>query len=117
MESQEIMSMPSCEDDTMGDDWPFQEWAEYLDQASVKAARPLKVAHKLKGWYEEAGFVDVREKVFKLPMNEWPQDNHLKALGRMWEENVLSGLSGFSMAHYSRDLSWSKDQIEVSLAR
>ena len=85
-------------------------------EGSVKLGVGLDIALTTKRFMEEAGFVDVQEKVFKLPKNEWPQDNHLKTLGRMWEENVLSGLSGFSMAHYSRDLSWSKDQIEVSLA-
>jgi hypothetical protein len=115
MESQELMSTPCCDDDTMGDEWPFLEWTEFGDQAAVKAARPLKIAHKLKDWYEQAGFVDVQEKIFKLPINAWSRDQHLKTLGAMWEENLLLGLSGFSMAHYSRILSWSKDQIEASL--
>ena len=115
MESQELMSTPCCDDDTMGDDWPFLEWTNFGDQAAVKAARPLRIAHRLKDWYEQAGFVDVQERIFKLPINSWPKDRHLKILGAMWEENLLSGLSGFSMAHYSRVLSWSKEQIEVDL--
>jgi len=70
---------------------------------------------KLKRWYEQAGFEDVQERMFKLPLNPWPKDTHLKALGAMSEENCLVGLSGFSMGPFSRILHWSKDQIEVSL--
>ena len=115
MESQEFMSKPYCDDGTMSPDWPFLEWTRYLDDAAVEAERPLRIANKLKNWYEEAGFVDVQEMVFKLPVNAWPKDKHLKALGSMSEDNWLTGLSGFSMAYFSRVLHWSKDEIEVSL--
>lgn len=115
MESQEIMSTPYCDDVTMQPDWEFLEWSNLCQEAAEKASRPLKIAQELKKWYEEAGFVDVQEKVFKIPINPWPEDKHLKALGAMWEENMLAGLSGFSMAPFSRALQWSKDEIQVSL--
>ena len=114
MESQEIMSTPYCDDGTMPPDWDFLEWTKFGDDASMKAGRPLRIAHKLKTWYERAGFVDVQEKVFKLPMNPWPKDKHLKALGAMSEENLLAGLSGFSMAHFSRVLHWSKEEVSCA---
>jgi hypothetical protein len=114
-ESQEIMSTPCCDDGTMPEDWPFLEWTRYSDDAAVAADQPLRIADKIKRWYQEAGFVDVEEKVFKLPMNSWPRDKHLKALGRMSEDNWLAGIAGFSIAPFSRILSWSKAEIEVSL--
>ncbi|KAG0652066.1 Secondary metabolism regulator LAE1 [Hyphodiscus hymeniophilus] len=113
MESQEIMSTPCCNDGTMPLDWPFLEWSRFGNEAAEKAGRPLEVAHELKNWYEEAGFVDVQEAVFKLPVNSWPNDQHLKFLGGKWEQNLLAGLSGFSMALFSRELGWSKNEIEV----
>lgn len=115
MESQEIMSTPYCDDGTMPEDWPFLEWTKYNDDAAVAADRPLRIADKLKWWYQEAGFMDVEEKVFKLPMNPWPRDKHLKTLGRISEDNWLAGIAGFSMAPFSRILNWSKVEIEVRL--
>lgn len=115
MESQEVMPTPYCDDGTMAPDWPFMEWIQYLDEAAMGAGRPLRIANKLKRWYEAAGFVDVEEKVFKLPINPWPQDKHLKTLGRMHEDNLLAGLGGLSMGHFSRVLGWSKNEIEVYL--
>ncbi len=79
----------------------------------VAAGRPLRIANKMKRWYEEAGFVDVQQKIFRLPINSWPRDKHMKALGRWSEENWLAGLSGFSMGHFSRILNWTKTEIEV----
>jgi hypothetical protein len=115
MESQEIMTTPYCDDGTMPDDWPFKEWMKLVDDAAMQADRPLRIASRLKRWYEEAGFVDVQEKVFKMPINPWPRDAHLKTLGSMSEDNWLSGLQGFSLAPFSRYLNWTKDEIEVIL--
>jgi len=114
MESQEVLSTPFCDDKSIPKNWPFLEWTQYNEQAAKKAGRPVKIAHKLKKWYEEAGFVDVQEKVIKMPMNPWPRDKKLKELGRMQERNLLEGLSAWSLAHFSRVFGWSKTEIEVS---
>jgi hypothetical protein len=114
MESQEIMSTPYCDDGTMPSDWPFLEWTKFGDDAAMEAGRPMRIANKLKRWYIQAGFEDVQEKVFKLPMNPWPRDKDLKALGRMSEGNWHAGLGAFSMGPFSRVLNWSKTEIEVS---
>lgn len=113
MESQEVMHPPFCEDGTMPEDWPFKDWSEHIEDAAKDIGRPLRTADKLKRWYIEAGFVDVQEKVIKLPINSWPRNKKLKMLGRWWAENLLIGLQGFSLALLSRVYGWSKDEIEV----
>jgi hypothetical protein len=115
MESQELMSIPYCDDGTMPADWPFLDWSKLLDDAAMQAERPLRIATRLKRWYEDAGFVDVQEKVYKIPIGPWPRDLHLKKLGTMWEDNCLAGLQGFSLAPFSRSLNWNKNEIEVCL--
>jgi len=113
MESQEIMFTPTCEDGSMPPDWPFLDWTILSDEASEKGGTPLTIANKLKGWYEEAGFVDVREEVFKMPMNEWPLEPRLKKLGAVNELNWLAGIAGFTYKPFQNVLGWTKDQIEV----
>ncbi len=83
MESQEMASIALCDDGTMPPNWPFLEWANFTEQAAAEAGKPLEIAPLLKQWYVEAGFVDVREDIFKLPMNAWPRDPYLKQIGRM----------------------------------
>jgi metalloendopeptidase OMA1, mitochondrial len=113
MESQDLMHPPFCDDGTMPEDWPFKEWSETMEGASNNANRPLRIANKLKAWYIDAGFVDVQQKVIRLPINSWPRDQLLKALGTYWAENLLAGLQGFSLALFSRVFGWSKTEIEV----
>jgi hypothetical protein len=83
MESQEIMSTVYCDDSTMTPDWPFAEWTRYGDEAAMLAGKPMRIANKLQRWYREAGFVDVHEEVFKMPMNQWPKDPRYKHIGRV----------------------------------
>ncbi|KAF7870316.1 hypothetical protein EAF04_004062 [Stromatinia cepivora] len=115
MESQEIMFTPYCDDESMTGSWPFFEWIGYVDKAATKAGRSMNIASSLKTWYEAAGFVDVQEKIYKLPVNPWSEDKHLQKLGQMSEENWLACLSSFSMALFSRILAWKQEQIEVYL--
>ncbi|KAI9701939.1 MAG: hypothetical protein M1836_001283 [Candelina mexicana] len=115
MESQELYSTLYCDDGTMPDSWPFQQWAQKIDDASMSLGRPLRIANKLKRWYEEAGFVDVQEHVFKLPVNPWPRETHYKDIGRMCELCWSDGIQGFTLAYFSRVLGWSKEEIEVYL--
>jgi len=77
------MSTVYCDDGTMRDDWPFAEWTRYGDSAAMSLGKPLRIANKLKRWYKEAGFLDVHEEVFKIPMNPWPRDPHYKDIGRV----------------------------------
>jgi len=115
MESHDVMMGPYCDDGTMPSDWPFKEWSDTMHEASVRAGRPLKIANKMKRWYIEAGFVDVQEKIIKIPINSWPRDRHLKSLGSHWAEDILAGLQAFSLALFSRIFMWNKTEIEVYL--
>lgn len=113
MESQEIMFTTYCDDGTMPADWKFLEWSKHVDNAAMIANRPVRIGNKLKRWYQEAGFEDVQEKVFHVPFGIWPRDPAIKALGRWWLENLLTGLQAFSMAYFTRFLNWTPEEVEV----
>ena len=115
MESQEIMPTIYCDDGTMGIDYAFSHWVRTQDDAAMAMGKPLRIANKLKRWYEQAGFVDVHEEVFKLPINGWPKDPQFKMLGKFNEENYLEGVQAWSLQLFTRGLNWTKDEIEVYL--
>ncbi|CAI6338941.1 unnamed protein product [Periconia digitata] len=117
MESQEIMPTVYCDDGTMAGSWPYAEWVQTQDQAAMNLGKPLRIANKLKRWYEQAGFVDVHEEVFKLPLNSWPKDPQFKMLGRFNETCYLDGLQAWSLQLFTRGLEWTKDEIEVYLVQ
>ena len=51
------------------------------------------------------------------PLNTWPKDPKLKEIGKWNEVNISEGLEAFSLAMLSRGLGWSKEEIEVLIAK
>jgi ubiquinone/menaquinone biosynthesis C-methylase UbiE len=118
LECHEMLPSIACDDNTVPPNWPFREWHDYLEAGTerLNTPRPIRVADKLATWMREAGFVDVHERVDKLPMNPWPKDPFLKHIGRLWEGNWLDGLSAFSYKLFGPDgLGWTQNELEVFL--
>ncbi|KAL6415184.1 hypothetical protein AUP68_01730 [Ilyonectria robusta] len=112
-ESQEYDAIVACDDDTLDPESPLARWFHDLRVASDAMDRPVVLAATLRKIYEEVGFVDIQERIFKMPMNGWPKDERLKELGKMWERNFLTGLSGFSFTLFNRVFGRTPAQIEV----
>uniref|UniRef100_A0A0D2YEW1 Methyltransferase n=1 Tax=Fusarium oxysporum (strain Fo5176) TaxID=660025 RepID=A0A0D2YEW1_FUSOF len=115
LECQELMGLLESDDDSLTDKNPFKVWCDNIVEASILANRPLNFAASMKQWFIEAGFVDVTEKVYKLPLNGWPKDRRLKRFGELWHANMVSGLQAFSYGLLHRVKGWTKEQIEVNL--
>lgn len=113
-ESQEYDAIVACDDETLDPEGPLARWFHDLRVASDAMDRPVVLAATLRKTYEEVGFVDIQERIFKMPMNGWPKNERLKDLGRMWERNFLTGLSGFSFTLFNRAFGKTPAQIEVS---
>ncbi|KAF4447202.1 hypothetical protein F53441_9249 [Fusarium austroafricanum] len=114
-ESQEMDCTPLCDDETHGLAGPVATWCNDLVTASDKLQRPAILGAKLKEIYERVGFVDVHQRILKMPINDWPKDQRLKKLGAMWAQNLIDGLAAFSYQLFSKAFERSQAQIEVSL--
>jgi hypothetical protein len=117
MESQELYPKVFCEDGTMPPDWGLLKWSKEQDEAAMYLERPLRIANKLKMWYEQAGFVDVREEVFQIPINEWAKEDRLKFFGKVMAWNMEGGIYGWTVDYFVRAFGWTLDQIRVECAR
>lgn len=123
MECHEFDPKPKCDDDTMPPENPdgFSEYAmhDWLD-LNIRSGqvtdppRQFRIAHRLARWMRDVGFVDVKEHIEKVPLNDWPTDPHLKHIGSWNQTNWLDGLSGWSYKPFLA-LGWSKPEIEVFL--
>ncbi|RKL06274.1 hypothetical protein BFJ71_g2833 [Fusarium oxysporum] len=114
-ESQEYDAIIMSDDESLPPNGPLATWFREINEASELMGRPTNVAAHVREAYVQAGFVDVQERIFKMPMNGWPKDERLKELGRMWERNFLMGLSGFSFTLFNRVYERTPAQIEVAL--
>lgn len=117
MESQELYSTVYCDDGTMPDHWPLKEWSKFQDEAAHDIlGTPLRIANKLKRWYEQAGLVEVKEEVFRIPILEWAKEPQLKLLGKCMSWNMQMGLYGWSVNYFHRAFGWTENETRVRLA-
>jgi hypothetical protein len=88
----------------------FQEIAE---QIGANPEAPLTYRSRL----EQAGFVDVHERVFKIPTSPWPRDPRLKRIGAFELVNVMEGAQAFLLRGYTANLGRTREELEILLAR
>ncbi|KAG5947573.1 hypothetical protein E4U60_002920 [Claviceps pazoutovae] len=68
----------------------YAKWASLIVQVARRGGRDLTKTVHYAAWLREAGFVNVTEKRFGLPMNAWPKDERLKQIGRLSLKNELA---------------------------
>lgn len=88
-----------------------------MNKAATASERPFIKTQLFKSWLERACYVDVKDKLFKVPINQWPKDKKMKEIGRYETLNVAEGLEGWSMALFTRVLGWEKDDVLVYLEK
>ena len=91
-------------------------WHDSLLKASTDFGKDPSPGPKLKKWFEDAGFVNVVEKKFRLPFAPWPKDPHLKRLGAFNLVQMEEGVEGFSLRLFTQVLGWSVEEVQVLLA-
>lgn len=123
LECHEIDPKPRCDDGTMPPPNPdgysayaIHDWIDLHMRFSqeVEPSRQFRIAPRIERWMKEVGFVDVEQRIFKVPINPWPTDEKLKDIGKWSETNWLEGLAGWSYKPFLA-LGWSKNEIEVFL--
>lgn len=104
-----------CDDGTMKKDSVMTKWLELLKQALQNLGpdvdRPLKLAESLR----EAGFVNIEEKSFKVPIGTWPKNKTLRLIGLYLRTVLIEGLQAISLGPLTRGLKWTKEEVEVLL--
>ncbi|KAI9830543.1 MAG: hypothetical protein M1819_005501 [Sarea resinae] len=83
--------------------------------ACEKLGRTAAPGPKLKGWVEGAGFDNVKEVVYKLPLGPWTKDAKLKHAGGLNLSQCLSGLEAFTLRLFTSVLGWTTDEIHAFL--
>lgn len=124
LECQELDPKPKCDDGTMPpenkdggfSDYALHDWVELSIRSGQLSDPPrqFRVAHRLERWMKEVGFVDVQQRLAKVPLNRWPSDERQQRIGDWSEVNWLEALSGWSYKPFL-GLGWSKVEIEVFL--
>ncbi|KAG6041318.1 hypothetical protein E4U41_004969 [Claviceps citrina] len=69
----------------------------------------------LAGRMQRAGFTNITERVFHVPIGTWPKNKILKTVGLYWRTILLDGLQAIAMGPLTRGLRWNREQVEMLL--
>lgn len=114
-EMQEIHHFPQCHDGSMPADHPVSKYWNLISQGLSALGINFNMTTDLGDKMRDAGFANVTERIFHVPIGMWPKNKVLKMVGLYWRTILMDGLQAIAMGPLTRGLKWTPDQVEVFL--
>ncbi|GKT51228.1 secondary metabolism regulator LAE1 [Colletotrichum spaethianum] len=117
IELQEIHHFPLSANNAVSAAHPVAQYWGHVVQGLSNLGVDLNAAagDRLPNMMREAGFINVTERVFHVPIGTWPRNRVLKTVGMYWRTILLDGLQAIALGPFTRGLHWSAEQTEVFL--
>ncbi|GAB1198336.1 hypothetical protein APSETT444_007655 [Aspergillus pseudonomiae] len=94
----------------------MMDGVKHMHLSAKKFGKDFDTVKNWKTQMENAGFVNVRDDVYKLPQSPWPKDPKLKELGRYHQVNMIEAMPPYCYALFTRMLGWHRIEIEALVA-
>jgi ubiquinone/menaquinone biosynthesis C-methylase UbiE len=117
VEFQEPLAQCECDDGTMDMASDLLQWQVLCHGAAKGFGKDIRAGHTLKQRMLDAGFVDVHEKVVKIPLGPWPKDPRMKEIGRYQREHMAMGIEPYTLGLLGKVLGWSEAECRVLIAK
>ncbi|KAI8938498.1 hypothetical protein NX059_004388 [Plenodomus lindquistii] len=117
VEFQEPLALAESDDGTLEKAEHMCRWQDLCNDAAMGFKKDIRVGHTLKQRMIDAGFVDVHEKVVKIPVGPWPKDPKMKEIGRYQREHVAMGVEPYTLGFIGKVLGWSEAECRVLIAK
>ena len=85
------------DDGTLKPDHVLSQWSDVFHEAGEKFGKSFKAVYDLKKWVSEAGFDDIHEVWYKLPVGGWSSDAWMKDLGKWNLLHCTQGAEGWGL--------------------
>lgn len=89
------------------------DWIVTLNKASASFGKYLNVADKHADWVRDAGFVEVEDRIFKIPIGTWTRD--LKEIGGIHLTEMLNAVEPYTLTLYTKVLGKTLDETKVTI--
>jgi hypothetical protein len=106
---------PGISDDGSLAGTALEKWNDCVVEGARKLGRPWTGPQHYKRWMEEIGFEDVREEIYRWPVNAWCEEQELKDLSAWVQRDFMEGLQALSLAVMTRGLGWTVEEVEKFL--
>lgn len=105
------------DDGTLKPDHILSQWSDTFHEAGERFGKSFKAVHDLGKWATEAGFTEVHERWYKVPVGGWSSDAHLKELGRWNLLHCTQGAEGWGLFLLTNIMQWTPDEARVFIAK
>ncbi|KAJ5439018.1 uncharacterized protein N7458_010016 [Penicillium daleae] len=108
------------DDNSLAEDSELAKWGENFKGCSERAGRSLTVQETMRSKIEKAGFIDVHEQVYKVPIGPWAKDKVYKEVGQLNYHHWVTGMEGYAMwllTKFGAPSPWTPDEVQVYLAK
>ncbi|KAF2032346.1 S-adenosyl-L-methionine-dependent methyltransferase [Setomelanomma holmii] len=105
------------DDGTLASDHVLSQWSDVFHDASKKFRESFYEVWNLSRYIRNQGFVDAVERIYKVPVNGWPADPHLKELGRWDYLHITQGAEGWGLMLLTKVMGWSVQEAQVFIAK
>lgn len=87
----------TSDDGTVGPGHTMYDWSQIFIDAGEKMGRTFKIPNQSRQLIKEAGYVDVVEKRYKIPVGGWMEDQRWKEIGKWNLLYLTTGLEGMAL--------------------
>ncbi|EEH49312.2 uncharacterized protein PADG_05391 [Paracoccidioides brasiliensis Pb18] len=105
-----------ADDGSLSPDLAMVQNERLIIESSQKLGREPCPGPKLKRWVEDAGFINVTERCFPLPIGVWAKDKKLKEVGWWNQVQFLQGVEAWSLNLLTHVFGWSPKEVQVHVA-
>ena len=107
---------PKSDDGSVTPGSIFDRWGKVSLEAGDAFGKSLRTVDESKQGLIDAGFQDVTEHRYKLPIGTWSIDPHLKEIGRYVRYYWEQGMEGWCMFLLTKFLGWQYADVQLYVA-
>jgi SAM-dependent methyltransferase len=104
------------DDNTLPENSYYREAGRLYFEMAEKMGSPLDSPRKWSDQMREAGFTDVRDVIYKIPMGTWPKSKRLRVIGRLEQMMLVEGFEAFMLRGYVEILGGREEDLAFILA-
>lgn len=104
------------DDNTLPDKSYYVEAGRLYFEMAERMGAPLDSPRKWADQMQAAGFEEVRDVVYKIPMGTWPRARRLRVIGRLEQMMLVEGFEAFMLRGYVQILGGRAEDLAFILA-
>ncbi|KAF5669441.1 methyltransferase [Fusarium heterosporum] len=118
IESHEALSRMDCDDGSIIEKSAMNQWGKFFIEGGKKIGRSFTIVEDgvQRSAMEKAGFVNLEEKDFKVPIGGWPKDAKMKEIGKYAQATLEQDIEGYVLFMANTVEGWTKEEVEVYIS-